>query len=69
MYCQTMFAISREDMLIALQTMDRENLTHHDAHCPKCRRANRIERKKLELANPNWQETIQTIARDAEKGE
>lgn len=68
MYCQTLFAISREDMLIALQTMDREALTHYDAHCPKCRRANRIERKKLELANPNWQETLKNMAEDTQKG-
>ncbi len=68
MYCQTMFAVSRDEMLIALQTMDRESLTHYDAHCPKCRRANRIERKKLELANPNWQETVKAMAEESGKG-
>ena len=57
MYCQTMFAIGREEMIVALQTMEAEVLSHYDAHCPNCRRANRVERKKLELANPNWQET------------
>lgn len=69
MYCQTMFAVSRDEMLIALQTMEREALTHYDAHCPKCRRANRIERKKLELANPNWQETVKSMSEEAGKGE
>jgi hypothetical protein len=64
-----MFALSREEMVAALQTMDAEDLTHYDAHCPKCRRANRVERKKLELANPNWQETLKEMAKEAAKAE
>ena len=69
MYCQTMFAISRDEMLAALQTMEAENLNHYDAHCPKCRRANRVERKKLELANPNWRETLKEMGKEAAKAE
>ena len=69
MYCQTMFAIGREEMIVALQTMEAEDLSHYDAHCPKCRRANRVELKKLELANPNWRETLKEMAKEAEKAE
>ena len=69
MYCQTMFGISRENMLIGLQTMEAENLSHFEFYCPKCRRANRVERKKLERANPNWQETLKTMAKEADKAE
>ncbi|MBN1453521.1 MAG: hypothetical protein JW963_21075 [Anaerolineales bacterium] len=69
MYCQTMFGLGRENMLIALQAMDAENLSHFDFHCPKCRRANRVERKKLELANPNWQEKVKEMAKEAAKVE
>jgi phage FluMu protein Com len=69
MYCQTMFGISRENMLVALQTMEAENLNHFEFHCPKCRRANRIERAKLERANPNWRETVKAMAEDAAKAE
>jgi len=69
MYCQTMFGISREVMLIGLQTMQAEKLTHYDVYCPKCRRANRVERKKLELANPNWQETVKEMAKETAKAE
>jgi phage FluMu protein Com len=69
MYCQTMFGISREVMLIGLQTMEAENLTHYDVHCPKCRRANRVERKKLERANPNWQESLKQLAKETAKAE
>jgi len=69
MYCQTMFGVSREVMLIGLQTMEAEKLTHYEVYCPKCRRANRVERKKLELANPNWQETLKQMAKEAAKAE
>ncbi|MDK1029421.1 MAG: hypothetical protein QGM50_08105 [Anaerolineae bacterium] len=69
MYCQTMFGMSREVMLIGLQTMESENLTHTDFYCPKCRRANRVERKKLELANPNWQQIVKKMVSDAKKAE
>jgi len=61
MYCQTMFGISREAMLIGLQAMQAGGLSHFDFHCPKCRRANRVERAKLERANPNWQEAVKTL--------
>ena len=69
MYCQTMFGVSREVMLVGLQTMEADSLTHYDVHCPKCRRANRVERKKLEMANPNWQESLKEMAREAAKAE
>jgi len=64
-----MFGISRENMLIGLQTMEAENLTHYEFHCPKCRRANRVERKKLEMANPNWQESLKEMAKEAAEAE
>lgn len=69
MYCQTMFGVSRDVMLIGLQTMEAEKLSHYDIYCPKCRRANRVERKKLELANPNWQEALKKMAKEATKAE
>jgi phage FluMu protein Com len=69
MYCQTMFGLSRENMLIGLQAMEADNLDYFEFHCPKCRRANRVERKKLELANPNWQETVKEMANEAAKAE
>jgi phage FluMu protein Com len=67
MYCQTMFGLSRESMLIGLQAMEADKLDYYEFHCPKCRRANRVERKKLELANPNWQETVKEMAKEAAK--
>lgn len=68
-YCQTMFALSRDEMLAALQYLTEEDLLYYDAHCPKCRRANRVERAKLQRAYPNWQDVIKDMARDAAKAE
>ena len=69
MYCNTMFGISRDNMLYALQNMDADKLTYFEFHCPKCRRANRVERKKLEMANPGWKKAIKEIAKEATKTE
>ena len=38
-FCQTPYTLSRVAMLDALQEVDSQNLTHYDAHCPRCRRA------------------------------
>lgn len=64
-YCQIMFPISRDEMLAALQHMDQNKLIFYDAHCPKCRRANRVERKKFEVLLPNWKKTIKEMERIA----
>jgi phage FluMu protein Com len=69
MYCRNMFAVSRDEMLVALQHMQAENLQHYDAHCPRCRRANRIERKRLEIANPGWQEQIKEMGAESAQAE
>lgn len=64
-YCQTMFAISRDEMLAALEHLEEQKLKYYDAHCPKCRRANRVERAKLELAYPNWKADLKALAKQA----
>ncbi|MGD0611056.1 MAG: hypothetical protein ABSB41_06035 [Anaerolineales bacterium] len=65
-YCQTMFAIGREETLAALEDMAENNLKYYDAHCPKCRRANRVERFKLEFSYPGWKADLQAMAKQAE---
>lgn len=64
-YCQTMFAISRDETLAALERLDEENLKFYDAHCPKCRRANRVERFKLEVSFPGWKNEIKQMEKAA----
>jgi hypothetical protein len=68
-YCQTMFAISRDETLAAIEHMAENNLKYFDAHCPNCRRANRVERFKLEASYPGWQAAIKTMAKEADKAD
>ena len=68
-YCQTMFAVSHEETLAAIEHMADNNLKYYDAHCPNCRRANRIERFKLEASYPGWQAAIKTMTKEADKAE
>jgi hypothetical protein len=61
LYCQTPFTVGRAEMLTALITMDEKNQNHHDAHCPRCRRANSISRQRMELFFPNWREAAKQL--------
>jgi hypothetical protein len=51
-------------MLDALQEVDAGNLTHYDAHCPRCRRATPIPRQKLEMAMPNWRDELKQFEKE-----
>ncbi len=68
-YCQTMFAISHEETLAAIEHMADNNLKYYDAHCPSCRRANRVERFKLEASYPGWQAAIKNMVKEADQAE
>ena len=63
-FCQTPYTLSRVAMLEALQEVASGNLTHCDAHCPRCRRATRIPRQKLEMAMPNWKEELKQFEKE-----
>lgn len=65
-FCQTPYAIGRNEKIAALQHMYAENLTHYDAHCPRCRRATPVQRQKLELTLPNWRETLAELQQQAD---
>ncbi len=60
-FCQTPYAISRTEILAALQHLESEKLSHYDAHCPRCQRATRIQRQKLEMAYPNWRDELKEL--------
>ncbi|HEX7619787.1 MAG TPA: hypothetical protein VF359_01155 [Anaerolineales bacterium] len=68
-YCQTMFAIGREDMLAALENMEENKQIYYDAHCPKCRRANRVERARMERFFPDWKNAIKAMAKESSQVE
>ena len=63
-FCQTPYTLSRVAMLDALQEVDSQNLTHYDAHCPRCRRATRIPRQRLETAMPNWRNELKEFEKE-----
>jgi hypothetical protein len=63
-FCQTPYTLSRVAMLDALQEVDSKNLTHYDAHCPRCRRTTRIPRQRLEMAMPNWREELKQFEKE-----
>lgn len=57
-FCQMPYALSRLQMLDALQEMDARKLSHYDAHCPRCRRATPVQRSRMEVFFPNWREAL-----------
>jgi hypothetical protein len=56
--------MSRIQILDAMQEVDAGKLSHYDAHCPRCRRATRIPRQKLEMAMPNWKDELKAFEKE-----
>jgi hypothetical protein len=63
-FCQTPYTMSRVQILDAMQEVDAGKLSHYDAHCPRCRRATRIPRQKLEMAMPNWKDELKAFEKE-----
>jgi hypothetical protein len=63
-FCQMPYTLSRVEMLDALQEMDAKKLSHYDAHCPRCRRATPVERRRMELFFPNWRDALKEFEAD-----
>ena len=61
-YCHSMFTVSQAEILAGLEHMQEHKQAYYDAHCPHCRRANRVERIRLERAYPGWEKAIQEMA-------
>jgi len=53
-HCHRPFALNKETILAALDLITAENLSHYNAYCPHCRRANRVSRDELHRAAPAW---------------
>jgi phage FluMu protein Com len=52
--CHKPFALGKEAVHYALDTMSSEDLQHYDVKCPHCRRVNRVSREELLRAAPDW---------------
>jgi phage FluMu protein Com len=54
-HCHKPFALGKDTIHAALNMMAAENLSHYNAQCPHCRRANRISFEELQHAAPDWE--------------
>jgi phage FluMu protein Com len=53
-HCNKPFALGKEAIHAALDTLTSQDLSHYNAPCPHCRRMNRISRNQLIRAAPDW---------------
>jgi phage FluMu protein Com len=52
--CHKPFALGKEEIYSALDLVSTDGLHHYDAHCPHCRRVNRVSPKELRRGAPGW---------------
>lgn len=55
--CHKPFALSKADVLAALDAIQAEDLHHYDVACPHCRRMNKVSPVDLRRAAPEWGKT------------
>lgn len=53
--CHRPFALSQAVVHSALDHVTVAGLSHYNAYCPHCKRANRISVEELHRAAPNWE--------------
>jgi phage FluMu protein Com len=53
-YCHKPFALGKETVHQALDTLIEKGLNHYDAFCPHCRKANRVSKEELSRAAIAW---------------
>jgi hypothetical protein len=52
-FCTSMFTIGREEATIIADKFHNDEISHYDAHCPKCHRAQKITKQQFFRAFPN----------------
>jgi phage FluMu protein Com len=58
MQCHKPFALGKDAVYAALDTVHDEELSHYNAFCPHCRKANRLSKEELLRAAPDWNRTV-----------
>jgi len=53
-HCHKPFAINKEAVHLALDTITEQGQNHYNVFCPHCRRANRTSKEELHRAAPDW---------------
>lgn len=57
--CHKPFALGKEAVHAALDTVTAEQLSHYNAVCPHCRRVNRVSHAELQRAAPDWNRQVE----------
>lgn len=52
--CHRPYALNRDMVVLALNTIHEQKMNHYNAPCPHCRRVNRVSQQELLRAAPNW---------------
>jgi len=53
-HCQRPYSLKKEVVEAALETVYSQDLQYFTAQCPHCGKNNRVSRKQLKRAAPNW---------------
>ncbi len=53
--CRTPFAVKDDEIQAALNQLHHEGHKHYNALCPRCGRTNKVSKKQLKWAAPNWE--------------
>lgn len=57
-FCATPFALSKDQVAEAVEILQKDPHAHYDAHCPNCRRANKLSRQMFEI-NPFYRKLLE----------
>lgn len=57
--CHKPYALGKDFLHAALDTISAEGLSHYNAPCPHCRRVNRVSRDEMLRASPEWKRQVQ----------
>ncbi len=65
-FCSTPFALSNDQVAHAIEILKQDAHAHYDAHCPRCRRANKLSRRMFEN-NPVYRRMLHSQEPPAEE--
>jgi hypothetical protein len=64
-FCATPFALTKDQLAEAVEILQKDRHAHYDAHCPNCRRANKLSRQMFEI-NPFYRKLLESKPQPAE---
>jgi hypothetical protein len=65
--CHNHFTLRREEVHAALNEMVSEDLSYHNAVCPRCGKANKVSMKQLKRWAPRWEPSSAGEPKEAAK--